>query len=152
MSRSPLPADFAAFAAIAPGVVEAFRGVGKVVDASGLDKGLTELVKVRVSQINGCAFCLKFHLDLARRHDVPAAKLDLLAAWRDAPLYSERERAALDWAEALTSLTDHHAMQATLDEVKRHFSGGEIAFLAASVAVINAWNRLGAGLGFPPVG
>lgn len=152
MPPADLPVTFAEYAARAPGVVEALRCVGRAVDAAGLDKGLVELVKIRVSQINGCAFCLKFHLDLARKLGVDAARLDLVAAWRDAPLFSARERAALDWAEALTRLSDHHAMAATLDEAKRHFSGDEITFLAASVAVINAWNRLGAGLGFPPPG
>jgi AhpD family alkylhydroperoxidase len=152
MPPADSPATFAEYAAQAPGVVEALRGVGRAVEAAGLDKGLVELVKIRVSQINGCAFCLKFHLDLARKLGVGAAKLDLVAAWRDAPQFSARERAALGWAEALTRLSDHHAMVAALDEVKRHFDGAEINHLAASVAVINAWNRLGAGLGFPPPG
>ena len=138
------------FARLAPDVQAALRAMTKAVDESGLDKNLTELIKVRASQLNGCAFCLQFHLTLARRHGVPAAKLDLAAAWRDAGVFSPREMAALAYVEALTRLADHEVMLAAQDNVLQHFSADEARFLTIAIATINAWNRLGVGLALPP--
>ena len=129
-------------ARLAPDVQAALRAMTKAVDESGLDKDLTELVKVRASQLNGCAFCLQFHLTLARRLGVPAAKLDLAAAWRDAGVFSAREMAALAYVEALTRLADHEVMLAAQDNVLQHFSADEARFLTIAIATINAWNRL----------
>ena len=137
-------------ARLAPDVQAALRAMTKAVDESGLDKDLTELVKVRASQLNGCAFCLQFHLTLARRLGVPAAKLDLAAAWRDAGVFSAREMAALAYVEALTRLADHEVMLAAQDNVLQHFSADEARFLTIAIATINAWNRLGVALAFPP--
>ncbi|KAB2967886.1 MAG: carboxymuconolactone decarboxylase family protein [Zoogloea sp.] len=124
--------------------------MGKAVDDSGLEKPLTELVKLRVSQINACAFCLQYHLNLARRAGVPATKLDLLAAWRDAPMFDQRERAALAWAEALTGMAGQPIEDSARQRVAELFSPTELAFLTAAIASINAWNRIGGGLGFTP--
>ncbi|MBV8273099.1 MAG: carboxymuconolactone decarboxylase family protein [Cupriavidus sp.] len=142
--------DFQTFTQTAPDVYAALGGVSKAVDAAGLDKALIELVKLRVSQINGCAFCLQFHLNIARKLDIDPRKFDLLAGWRDAGIYSERESAALGWAEALTHLTDLAARDAAFAVARGVFSDGELAFLAAAIAVINAWNRIAVSLHFLP--
>ena len=142
--------DFQTFTSSAPDVYAALGGVSKAVDAAGMDKALTELVKLRVSQINGCAFCLQFHLNIARKLDIDPRKFDLLAGWRDAGIYSARETAALGWAEALTAMTDPAARDAALATAQSVFSQQELIFLAAAIASINAWNRIAAGLHFPP--
>jgi len=141
---------FAGFTAAAPDAYASLGGLTRAVDASGLDKGLTELVKVRVSQINGCAFCLQFHLTLARKSGVDGRKLDLVAAWRDAGIFSPREEAALAWAEALTRLGPHAAAPADWTAVREVFSEPEAMFLTVAIATINAWNRIGVGLAFTP--
>ncbi len=93
---------YSAFGEIAPAALSALLALGQAVDDAGLDKRLTELVKLRASQINGCTFCVQYHLNVARGLRVEPAKLDLVAAWRDAGVFSARERAALAWAECLT--------------------------------------------------
>jgi AhpD family alkylhydroperoxidase len=145
--------DYQSFTQTAPDVYAALSGVSKAVDAAGMDKALTELVKLRVSQINGCAFCLQFHLNIARKLDVDPRKFDLLAGWRDAGIYSERETAALGWAEALTHLSDPAApaaRDAAFAKARSVFSEPELMLLAAAIASINAWNRIAVGLHFPP--
>ncbi|WP_373459689.1 carboxymuconolactone decarboxylase family protein [Cupriavidus necator] len=147
---------FESFTRAAPAVYAALRALGTAVDESGLEKPLTELIKVRVSQLNGCAFCLQFHLNLARRHGVDARKLDLVAVWREAGVHGAREQAALAWAEALTVLGAtagagaEHAREQALARVREQFSEAEIPYLAAAIAAIQAWNRIAAGLQFPP--
>lgn len=127
---------------VSPGGYEAMLGVHSYVQNSGLPLGLLELVKMRVSQINGCAFCIAMHVPLARRHGVSDDQLHLLAAWREAPLYSPKERAALAWAEALTSLAGGDVPDSVYAEMQQHFSDKEVADLSFAVAEINAWNRL----------
>ncbi|MFT4021702.1 MAG: carboxymuconolactone decarboxylase family protein, partial [Acinetobacter sp.] len=111
ITTTPTEAHFsyAGFQKISPAALAALLEMGKAVDDSGLEKTLTELVKIRVSQINGCAFCIQFHLQIARRIGIDAIKLDLVAAWRDVDVYSARELAALEWAEEVTRLADHHS-------------------------------------------
>lgn len=142
--------DYAIFNQLAPAVGAALRALGQAVDDSGLDKSLTELLKLRASQLNGCAFCLQYHLNLARALPQPPApaKLDLLATWRDAHVYTARERAALAWTEALTLMAGQHVDNAVYQELQRHFNTTEIAFLTAAVANINAWNRIAGALRF----
>lgn len=142
--------EYQQFTRTAPAVYAALAALGKAVSDSGLDLALVELVKLRVSQINGCAFCLQFHLNIIRKHDVDPRKLDLLAAWRDAGMFSEREQAALGWAEALTNLSGHGADDAVYARVREHFSEQELAFLSTSVASINFWNRIAVGYRFTP--
>ncbi len=139
------------FYKIAPAARDALIALGKAVDASGMPKDLSELLKLRVSQMNGCAFCLNMHLGIARKLGVPAAKLDLVAAWRDADIYSSRERAALAWAEALTDFAHGEAMDGAYKTLQQEFSQDEIAFLTAAIANINAWNRISVGLRFAPM-
>jgi len=127
---------------VAPNGYQAMLGVHSYVQNSGLGLGLLELVKMRVSQINGCAFCIAMHVPLARKHGISDNKMHLLAAWREAPNYSPAERAALAWAEALTILTGGDVSDAVYAEIRQHFSEKEVADLSFAVAEINAWNRL----------
>lgn len=133
-----------------PEVPAALRAMGQAVDGTGLDKHLTELVKLRVSQRNGCAYCIQFHLNLARKLGVAQRKLDLVAAWRDAGLFSARECAALAWAEALTGMAQQHITDAAYADARQQFSAAEMAALTTAVATINAWNRIAGALQFTP--
>lgn len=142
--------DWAAFENEAGGVVLALRELGRAVEASGLDKRLCELLKVRVSQLNGCAFCLQYHLNLGRKLGLSAQLLDQLACWRDSPAYSPRERAALAWAEALTLQAGHPDTDGPYAALQAQFSVTEIAHLTAAIGHINAWNRIAGGLRFTP--
>ncbi|MGM9516228.1 carboxymuconolactone decarboxylase family protein [Roseateles sp. DB2] len=142
--------DWAAFEKDAGGVVLALRELGRAVDASGLDKGLSELLKVRVSQINGCAFCLQYHLNLGRKLGLPALQLDQLACWSDSPAFAPRERAALAWAEVLTLQASRPDTDAAYAALQVQFSAAEIANLTAAIGHINAWNRIAGGLRFTP--
>ncbi|GAA0769935.1 carboxymuconolactone decarboxylase family protein [Ideonella azotifigens] len=143
--------DWAGFETHAPEVIKALRALGQAVDEGGLDKSLTELLKVRASQLNGCAFCLQFHLNLARKLGVPAPKLDLAATWREAgSVYTARERAALQWTEALTLMADRPIADAAYGELQAQFSEKEIALLTTSIGAINAWNRIAGSLQFTP--
>jgi AhpD family alkylhydroperoxidase len=138
------------FAAIAPAAEAALIALSRAAADSGLDKQLLELVKLRASQINGCVFCVQYHLNLARKLGAPAAKLDLMAVWREAGVYSARERAALAWTETLTELAHRDVPDAAYAAVREQFSEEELVFLSTAIAAINAWNRLGAGFRFSP--
>ena len=127
---------------VSPDGYKALLGVHSYVQNSGLPLGLLELVKMRASQLNGCAFCIAMHVPLARKHGVSDDQLHLLAAWREAPIYSPKERAALAWAEALTHLTGGEVSDAVYVEMRQNFSEKEVADLSFAVAEINAWNRL----------
>jgi AhpD family alkylhydroperoxidase len=106
------------------------------------DAKLRALIEIRVSQINGCAYCLDLHATEARDLAETQQRLDCLPAWREAPFFTERERAALAWAEAITHIAETHAPDGAYAEVKRHFSDKELVDLTAAIAMINAWNRL----------
>lgn len=132
---------------------DAFKGllaVSTTVHASALDHELQELVYLRVSQINGCAYCLDMHSTALRKAGIEPRKLDTVAAWRESRFFDARERAALGWAEALTRLPDGAPSDAAFDALRPHFDDKGISDLSMAVAVINAWNRLGAGL-LPPL-
>jgi len=149
-SLHPPRMDWAPFEQAAPAVLAALRALGQAVDDSGLEKPLTELIKVRASQINGCAFCLQYHLNLARRLPLGQSKLDLLPVWHEVGIYSARERAALAWTEALTRMAQTAIPDALHDAVRAEFSAAELAFLTSAVAAINAWNRIAGALQFSP--
>jgi AhpD family alkylhydroperoxidase len=138
------------FQKTAPGAQAALLAMGKSTEESGLDKQIVELVKLRVSQINNCAFCLQIHLNVSRKLGVPQEKLDLVAAWHEAGTFSARECAALAWAEALTHLAGHSVSDEAYETVRQHFSESELVFLSTVIATINAWNRLGAAFRFAP--
>jgi AhpD family alkylhydroperoxidase len=133
-----------------PAARDALLAMGKTADDSGIDKQIVELVKLRVSQINNCAFCLQIHLNVSRKLGVPQEKLDLVATWHEAGIFSDKECAALAWAEALTRLADRGVSDEAYQAVRRHFSESELVFLSTAIATINAWNRLGAAFRFAP--
>jgi len=142
--------DWPFFEQTAPKVIAALKLLGQAVDDSGLDKQLTELLKLRASQLNGCAFCLQFHLNLARKLGLAQVKIDLVATWRDAGVFSARERVALAWTEALTLMAQQPVADALYDELRAEFSESEITFLTTTVGAINAWNRIAGALQFTP--
>lgn len=137
-SRSTL----AKFHGQAPEITGALRAIGQAVAKSELEPRLLELVKLRASQLNGCAFCLNMHWQEAQKHGETAERLNLLAAWREAPVFTDRERAALAWAEALTLIAQGPVSDAVYEEARQHFSENELTYLSAAIVQINAWNRL----------
>ena len=139
-----------AFERIAPEARAALSALSKAVGDSGLDKGLTEVIKIRASQMNGCAFCLQYHLNLARKAQVPQTKLDLVAIWRDAGVFSAKEMAALAWTETLNGVTPAGVSDDAYEAVRKEFSESELAFLTAAIASINAWNRIAMAFRFTP--
>lgn len=142
--------SYETFQKTAPGAQAALLAMGKSTDESGLDKTIVELAKLRVSQINNCAFCLQIHLNVSRRLGVPQEKLDLVATWHEAGIFSDKEGAALAWAETLTRLDGRSVPDEAYESVRRHFSEDEVIALSVAVANINAWNRLGAAFRFAP--
>lgn len=110
---------------------------------------LVELISLRVSQINGCVYCLDMHASALRKAGVDQRKLDTLAAWRESPLFDARERAALGWAEALNSIGTAHVPDDLLESLQPHFDEREISELSFTAAMINAWNMLNVGLRKP---
>ena len=138
------------FQKTAPAAQAALLAMGKSTEESGLDKTIVELAKLRVSQINNCAFCLQIHLNVSRRLGVPQEKLDLVASWHEAGIFSDKECAALGWAETLTRLADRSVPDAAYEAVRKHFSEDEVISLSVAIANINAWNRLGAAFRFAP--
>jgi AhpD family alkylhydroperoxidase len=128
------------------------RALSEAPVKAGLDKKLLELVKLRASQLNGCAFCLNMHNVEARQLGEDQLRLDLVAAWREAPCFSERERAALAWTEALTLLSPDHVPDEVYAMAKAAFSNEELVNLTAAVVAINGWNRIAVAFRFmPPV-
>lgn len=138
------------FQKAAPAAQAALLAMGKSSEESGLDKTIVELAKLRVSQINNCAFCLQIHLNVSRRLGLPPEKLDLVATWHEAGIFSDRECAALAWAETLTRLDGRSVPDDAYESVRRHFSENEVIALSVAIANINAWNRLGAAFRFAP--
>lgn len=127
---------------IAPGAMQAMMGVEEYLSQCGLERSLIELVKMRASQINGCAFCIDMHSKDARRAGETEQRLYMLDAWRESSLYSEKERAALAWTEEVTKISETHASDAAFAQVRAQFSDKELADLTTLIAQINAWNRL----------
>ncbi len=126
----------------APGVLKTMLGVEEYLHGCGLESSLLELVKMRASQLNGCAFCLDMHSKDARAAGETEQRLYLLDAWREAPFYSEREQAALAWTEALTLVAADHVPDEVYNEARQHFSEQELVNLSLAVIAINGWNRL----------
>jgi AhpD family alkylhydroperoxidase len=125
-----------------PAAYKAVAALQSYVDQSGLDAKLRELIKIRASQINGCAYCLAMHTRDARKIGESDERMYLLDAWREAPIYTARERAALAWTEAVTLISQTHAPDDVYDELRKQFSEKEIVDLTAAIAAINTWNRL----------
>ena len=134
-----------------PDGYKAMFGVHTYVQGCGLDLGLLELVRLRASQINGCAFCVAMHIPLARKHGLSENQINLVATWKEAPVYSERERAALAWTEAVTALRAQEVPDAIYQQLTAQFDPKEIANLTLCLAEINAWNRLMVASQTPPM-
>ncbi len=134
---------------LAPDAYDIVSALGQAAGKAGIDKQLLELVKLRASQINGCAFCVQYHILQSENLGISADKLNLVVVWREAPLFSARERAALAWTEALALLTagvsDEVYAQASAE-----FSERELAYLSSAIASINVWNRLGVAYRWTP--
>jgi AhpD family alkylhydroperoxidase len=130
------------YAKAAPGIFDAMEGLEKYLEQSGLEKPLLFLIQLRASQINGCAYCLDMHWKDLIASGENEQRLYSLDAWRECPYYSDRERAALAWTEAVTLITQGHVPDAVYEEARSHFSAKELSDLTLAVASINAWNRL----------
>jgi AhpD family alkylhydroperoxidase len=125
-----------------PEVIKALVGVHQTMEGQGFDRTITHLVDIRASQINGCAHCLKMHLKEARHDGETDERLDRVVVWRHVSDFTERERAALAWTEALTSLEKPSDLGALRAQLRQHFTEKEIGLLTSKVAMINLWNRL----------
>ncbi|HUL66157.1 MAG TPA: carboxymuconolactone decarboxylase family protein [Burkholderiaceae bacterium] len=130
------------FFRVVPGAAQAMLALQAHVNGAGLERSLLELVKMRASQINGCASCLDMHSKDARAAGETEQRLYLLDAWREAPFYSERERAALAWTEAVTRVTEGHVSDDVYASARAHFAEQELVNLTLAVIAINGWNRL----------
>ena len=141
--------EYSDFQALAPDAYEGVLALGGFAAKSGIEKPLLELIKLRASQINGCAFCVQYHILQAERLGVSVDKLNLVVVWREVPQFSARERAALAWTEALTLLTagvsDEVYAQACAE-----FSDKELTYLTSAIASINVWNRFGVAYRWSP--
>jgi AhpD family alkylhydroperoxidase len=127
---------------LSPAGYRAMLELNRFAENSGLEHSLLELVKIRSSQINGCAYCLDMHTIDARAAGETEQRIYVLDAWREAPFYSDRERAALAWAEAVTLVSETHVPDDVYDEARRHFTEEELVNLTWAVVVINGWNRI----------
>lgn len=127
---------------VSPKALQAMFGLETYVNRAGLERGLLELVKMRASQLNGCAYCLDMHSKDARAAGETEQRLYLLDAWREAPCYTPRERAALAWTEAVTRIDSGHVPDAVYAETREHFTEQELVDLTLAVVAINGWNRL----------
>jgi AhpD family alkylhydroperoxidase len=137
------------YRSVLPEALQAMTGLEKTVSQSGLEPELLELVKMRASQLNGCAHCLDMHSKDARARGESEQRLHVLAAWREAPFYSERERAALAWCEALTLLPQTGAPDDVYAEVQSAFGEEELVALTLAIVAINGWNRFAVGFRAP---
>ncbi len=142
--------DWKTFQEIVPEFATAMGAVTHALKKSGIEPEIRELLKIRASQINRCAYCIQYHLNDARKIGVPAAKLDLLAAWREAGIYSPREQAALAWTESVTLMAQKPISDEDFKKVGAEFSQSELAFLTVAISQINAWNRIAAPFQFTP--
>ncbi|HEX4485862.1 MAG TPA: carboxymuconolactone decarboxylase family protein [Terriglobales bacterium] len=130
------------FAKASPGVVKSMLGISQYLRESGLPEGLVNLVCLRASQINGCAWCIDMHWKDLRAAGENEQRLYSLDAWRESPFYTDRERAALAWTEAVTVITNGRVPDEVYEEVRPHFSEKELADLTLAIVAINGWNRL----------
>lgn len=129
----------------APEPINKLASVTKYLESSSLDPRLRALVEIRVSQINGCVYCVDLHTKQARHLGEAQQRLDTLPVWHESPYFDERERAALAWAEALTHISETHAPDADYSKLAEHFSEKEIVDLTIAISLINAWNRISIG-------
>lgn len=138
------------YAKVAPNGYKAMLGLERYVRGCGLEHGLIELVKIRASQLNGCAFCLDMHTKDARAAGESEQRIYALSAWHEAPFYTERERAALLWTETLTLVAQNRAPDEVYEQARQHFSEEELVNLTLAIVTINGWNRLAIGFRTTP--
>jgi AhpD family alkylhydroperoxidase len=141
--------EYGDFQKLAPDAYEGVLALGGFAAKAGIEKPLLELIKLRASQINGCAFCVQHHILQAEKLGVPTDKLNLVVVWREAPQFSARERAALAWTEALTLLASGVSDE-VYEQVRAEFSDQELTYLTSAVASINVWNRFGVAYRWTP--
>ena len=141
--------EYTDFQSLTPDAFAAVRALSAIAAKAGLDKQLLELIKIRASQINGCAFCLQYHIRQSETLGVPADKINLVAVWREAPQFSPRERAALAWTEALTVLPNGVSDE-VFAQASAEFGEKELMYLTSAVVAINTWNRFGAAYRWTP--
>jgi len=141
--------EYQDFRTLASDLYEPMVTLGQAAAKAGIEKQLLELIKIRASQINGCAFCVQFHILQAESLGVSADKINLVVVWREAPQFSVRERAALAWTEALTMLTSGVSDE-VYAEASLEFSEKELTYLSSAIGAINAWNRLGVAYRWTP--
>lgn len=130
------------YAKVSPGAYHALLGLEKYLHETGLEEALLHLIKLRASQINGCAYCLDMHWKDLRALGETEQRMYSLDAWEESPYYTERERAALAWTDAVTRVSETHVPDEVYEKAKKQFSEKELADLTVAVATINAWNRL----------
>lgn len=140
-NQSPQPAPRLNFFAMGPDAMRAMAALEQRIAQSDLEAPLVELIRLRVSQINGCAFCIDKHVTDAIKAGENPRRLATLQAWRDVPFFSDRERAALEWAEAITLIADAHVPDAIWERVQDEFLPSQLVDLTLAVNAINAWNR-----------
>ncbi|SRR5579884_434997 len=133
-----------------PGVIKALLSLETAIHTSGLEPSLIDLVRLRASQINGCAYCIDMHWKDLRAGGESEQRLYSLDAWRETPFYTERERAALAWAESVTRITDGHVPDTVYEEVRKQFTEAELANLTLAIVAINGWNRFNIAFRTPP--
>ncbi|MGE5447156.1 MAG: carboxymuconolactone decarboxylase family protein [Bacteroidales bacterium] len=133
------------YSKVAPNALKAMHELEKYVHGSGLERSLYELVKIRASQINGCAYCIDMHTKDARKAGETEQRLYALSAWRETPFYSQRERAALAWTETLTMISENNVPDSIYESVREYFDENEIVALTMAIVAINGWNRLAIG-------
>lgn len=134
----------------APKALKAMLELEKYVAGSGLERSLYELIKLRASQINGCAYCIDMHSKDLRKAGETEQRIYSLVAWKETPFYTERERAALAWTEALTLISDNEVPDELYTSVREHFDEGELVSLTIGIIAINGWNRLAIGFRTQP--
>lgn len=149
MTNSPR-INWDTFQQVMPEMATGMAAITRAMRQSGMDRELIELIKIRCSQMNGCAYCVQYHLNDARKLGVASEKLDLLATWREAGVFSPREYATLEWAERVTMLATHHVGDEAYAALAEHFNEREIIFLTTAIGQINFWNRVAAPFRFTP--
>lgn len=138
------------YAQVAPHAFKALLGLEKAMGESSLEKSMHELVKIRASQLNNCAYCIDMHTADAIKLGETPRRIFAISAWRETPFFTERERAALLWTETLTLLADRGAPEAVYNHVAAQFNERELSDLTFAIATINAWNRFGVGFAMQP--
>jgi AhpD family alkylhydroperoxidase len=133
-----------------PGIYPAIYALKEAIAPGGLERDLLELVYLRASQINGCAYCVQLHLNVGRELGIPEEKLGLTVVWEEAGIFSEREQAAFAWTEAVTLIAEDHVPDDAYEAARLVFSENELIALTGAIAIINVWNRICGTFRFPP--